>query len=70
MGGPSIVALIHAAQLLHGTPAEIRFYGARGNDKAGEFLQAKLEQTPVKLEHFRIAEGATPSTIVLSDPNS
>lgn len=69
VGGPSIVALIHAAQLLQGAPAEVRYYGVRGNDKEGQFLQTKLEQTPVRLEHFRIAEGATPSTIVLSDPN-
>lgn len=69
VGGPSIVALIHVAQLLQGTGTEVRFYGARGDDQAGEFLHAKLAQTPVKLEHFRIAEGATPSTIVLSDPD-
>ena len=68
VGGPSIVALIHAAQLLQGTPAEVGYYGVRGSDKAGQFLQSKLEQTPVKLEHLRIAQGATPSTIVLSDP--
>ena len=69
VGGPSIVALIQAAQLLQGTGAEVRFYGARGDDKAGQFLLGKLEQTPVKLGHLRIAEGATPSTIVLSDPD-
>ena len=69
VGGPSIVALIHAAQLLQGSPSEVKFYGVRGNDKAGEFLQSKLEQTPIKLEHFRIASGDTPSTIVLSDPD-
>lgn len=68
VGGPSIVALIHAAQLLHGTHAEVKFYGARGNDSAGAFLQSRLQQTPVMLRHFRIAEGNTPSTIVLSDP--
>jgi sugar/nucleoside kinase (ribokinase family) len=69
VGGPSIVALIHASQLLQGSPAEVRFYGARGDDNEGKFLQTKLEQTPVRLEHFRIAEGDTPTTIVLSDPN-
>jgi sugar/nucleoside kinase (ribokinase family) len=68
VGGPSIVALIHAAQLLQKAAAEIRFYGVRGNDKAGDFLQNRLEQTPVKLEQFKIAPGATPSTMVLSDP--
>lgn len=69
VGGPSIVALIQAAQLLHGTSTEVRFYGARGEDRTGEFLQSRLEQTPVKLELFKIVSGATPTTIVLSDPN-
>jgi sugar/nucleoside kinase (ribokinase family) len=69
VGGPSIVALIHAAQLLQGSPAEVQFYGARGDDAAGEFLQNRLEQTPVKLQHFKIVPGSTPSTIVLSDPH-
>lgn len=68
VGGPSIVALIHAAQLLQDSHAEIRFFGARGNDGAGEFLHAKLEQTPVNHEKLRVIEGSTPSTIVLSDP--
>ncbi len=69
VGGPSIVALIHAAQLLQDISAEVSFYGVRGKDKAGEYLQSKLEQTPVKLKHFLSAEGTTASTIVLSDPN-
>ncbi|RLD69813.1 MAG: carbohydrate kinase family protein [Bacteroidetes bacterium] len=69
VGGPSIVALIHAAQLLQDIPANVCFYGVRGDDRSGEYLQSKLEQTPVNLEHFNTAKGSTPSTIVLSDPN-
>ena len=69
VGGPSVVALIHAAQLLQNSSAEVRFFGVRGNDAAGHFLQEKLDQTPVLLDHFRMAEGHTPSTIVLSDPS-
>lgn len=69
VGGPSIVALIHAAQLLQETQASVNFFGARGNDKAGDFLQSKLEQTPVNLDSLTITKGSTPSTIVLSDPN-
>ena len=69
VGGPSIVALIHASQLLQGSSTDIRFYGVRGDDEAGQFLYSKLENTPVRIEQLRIAEGATPSTTVLSDPN-
>ncbi len=69
VGGPSIVALIHAAQLLQGKDHKVKFYGLRGNDKTGDYLQSKLEQTPVDLDHLRTVDGSTPSTIVLSDPN-
>ena len=69
VGGPSIVALIHAAQLLQESRARVNFYGARGDDQAGEYLHSKLEQTPVNLEHLSITKGSTPSTIVLSDPH-
>ncbi len=68
VGGPSIVALVHAAQLLQESRARVNFYGVRGDDQAGEYLHSKLEQTPVNLEHLSIAKGSTPSTIVLSDP--
>lgn len=69
VGGPSIVALIHAAQLLQESQAHVHFYGVRGDDLAGEYLHSKLKQTPVNLEHFSITKGSTPSTIVLSDPH-
>ncbi len=69
VGGPSIVSLIHAAQLLSGIEAEINFFGIRGDDDAGEYLELKLKQTPVFLENLSTINGSTPSTIVLSDPN-
>ncbi len=69
VGGPSIVALIHASQLLQSSLAEVRFFGARGKDSAGDFLYSKLEKTPVHTGNFISMEGDTPSTIVLSDPS-
>jgi mannitol-1-phosphate 5-dehydrogenase len=68
VGGPSVVSLIHAAQLLQGIPAEVSFHGVRGEDDAGQFMQSRLEKTPLKLNQFKVSKGATPSTIVLSDP--
>src|SRR4030042_1061034 len=47
LGGPAIVALIHAAQML-AERAEVRFYGALGNDKTGRTILSIIEQTPVK----------------------
>ncbi len=69
IGGPCIVALIHAAQLL-GETAQVDFYGCRGDDEVGSHLAAALSRTPVNLAHYRIEPGKeTASTVVLSDPN-
>ena len=67
IGGPCIVALIHAAQLL-GETAQVDFYGCRGDDEVGSHLAAALSRTPVNLAHYRIEPGKeTASTVVLSD---
>ena len=69
IGGPSIVPLIHAAQMLYGSDAEVCFYGARGNDKGGNFILNKLRETPLKTGNYKIVEQNTPFTDVLSDPD-
>lgn len=68
IGGPSIVALIHAAQMLESTDCTCRFYGCGGNDDDGEFLLSALSKTPVNIENYKLAGKMTPSTVVLSDP--
>lgn len=68
IGGPSIVALIHAAQMLESTDCTCRFYGCGGNDDDGEFLLSALRKTPVNTENYKVAGKMTPSTVVLSDP--
>lgn len=68
IGGPSIVSLIHAAQMTANENCEIRFYGRAGKDKNGEYLQKQLAKTPVVLQDFKLVNNRTPSTIVLSDP--
>lgn len=69
IGGPGIVALIHAAQLLDDTDCSIRFYGGYGKDEDGNYLTSSLKKTPVNINNFKAVAGVTPSTIVLSDPN-
>lgn len=69
IGGPSIVSLIHAAQLTGKDNCEVRFYGRAGKDDKGSFLVSALGRTPVVLKDFRLIENRTPSTIVLSDPS-
>ena len=70
IGGPAIVALIHAAQIASDC-CTVRFYGCRADDLVGENLERLLKNTPVDLMHFGIKPGSeTPSTTVLSDPNA
>jgi len=67
IGGPCIVALIHAAQM-SGDAACCRFYGCHGKDEDGRFLLSALRKTPVDIKHYIEKEDVTASTIVLSDP--
>ena len=68
IGGPAIVAMIHAAQITEDPECTYHFYGYGGTDSEGEFLQASLKKTPVLLDHYRLCGTPTPSTVVLSDP--
>lgn len=69
IGGPSIVSLIHASQVLNGIPVEVNFYACRGNDSGGEFIEKMLRRTPVKTGYYKIGKQYTPFTDVLSDPS-
>ena len=68
IGGPSIVSLINAAQLVDSEHCEVRFYGRGGNDEIGNYLVSALSKTPVRLKDFKLINNETPSTVVLSDP--
>jgi sugar/nucleoside kinase (ribokinase family) len=67
VGGPAIVSIIHAAQLL-GQEAEIRFVAATGKDWIGQKILDILSQTPVSSRDFVKKDARTPFTNVLSDP--
>lgn len=69
IGGPSIVSLIHTAQMLHGLDAEVFFSGSKGNDQDGKFIDEKLKITPIKVRNYKIGSLHTPFTDVLSDPD-
>ena len=69
IGGPSIVSLIHAAQLLHDFPAEVNFWGCKGKDSGAAFLEEKLQKTPLKISKYKTGNLYTPFTDVLSDPD-
>jgi sugar/nucleoside kinase (ribokinase family) len=67
IGGPAIVALIHAAQMLRDVDVDVSFYGLAGSDMAAGQLFSQLSATPVNTSHYLKKEGVTPYTIVLSD---
>lgn len=70
IGGPSLVSLIHAAQMLEGEKEfEVKFYGISGKDETSVKIRQLLKKTPVDFSGY-LAESKkpTPFTHVLSDP--
>lgn len=67
IGGPAIVSIIHAAQLLQ-EQAEVRFVGSLGEDWIAERILDILSRTPVGSHEFVKKDARTPFTNVLSDP--
>ncbi len=68
IGGPSVVALIHSAQMLEGEGIPVAFHGVTGGDDSGKELREKLSRTPLDASSLEVRPGRTPSTFVLSDP--
>lgn len=69
LGGPAIIPLVHAAQLLaHTSSIETAFFGVRGTDDAAERIMELLKGIPVHMRGYRQVTGATPTTDVFSDP--
>jgi len=68
VGGPSVVAMVIASQLLQGRPARVSFHGASGDDETGRRIRQTLAKTPLDIAGYRIMAGPSPSTYVFSDP--
>jgi len=68
IGGPGIVAMIHASQMAWANNCTFHFYGRGGNDSDGHYLLEAMTNTPVFTDNYRLDGEVTPSTIVLSDP--
>ncbi len=68
IGGPGLVSLINASQLLGKENFEVQFYGGMGMDETAEWIEKLLIKTPLKIDHYRRISGKrTPFTDVLSD---
>jgi sugar/nucleoside kinase (ribokinase family) len=68
LGGPSVVALAHAAQMLHGQGHRVDFYGVRGTDSTAQLIDQALARLPFHGVHLVEKDAATARTDVLSDP--
>lgn len=68
LGGPAIVALVNAAQLLHNRNVLVKFYGMVGNDSIGNDIISTVSTTPVNIANYKVSNGVSPFTYVLSDP--
>jgi len=70
IGGPSMVSLIHTAQMLEINDYEVRFFGISGNDETAMRIRSMLNHIPIKIDNYLSTDGnTTPFTHVLSDPN-
>lgn len=70
VGGPAVVGLINAAQLLHHRGIEVDFHGAMGCDANGEGILQITGKTPLNTKHYlRLEHDVTPFSVVLSDPD-
>jgi sugar/nucleoside kinase (ribokinase family) len=68
IGGPGLVPLIHASQLLLGSEFEVRFFGGAGNDNTARQIFDLLLKTPLKISYYKtISDKATSFTDVFSD---
>jgi sugar/nucleoside kinase (ribokinase family) len=68
IGGPSIVSLIHAAQMLAHLPVAVNYFGCHTGDQAGTYFRQQVARTPVGLSAVKRSDRYTPFTDVLIDP--
>ncbi len=68
IGGPGLVSMIHASQMLEGGEFEVRFYGGLGNDETARKILHLVQQTPLNTDNYKvISDKLTPFTDVFSD---
>jgi len=68
IGGPGLVPLINASQLLDKDKFEVRFYGGKGNDDTASLIDQLVRKTPLNVDHYsKVSDKRTPFTDVLSD---
>lgn len=70
VGGPSLVSMIHVAQMLDKENFEVKVYAMGGNDEHTDQIFSMLSQTPLDISNYgRSDHKPTPTTDVFSDPD-
>jgi sugar/nucleoside kinase (ribokinase family) len=69
VGGPCIVAMIGASQLVWNRDISFLFFGARGEDTNGRNLVERLGTADVDISGCKVVTENTPFTDVFSDPD-
>lgn len=70
VGGPSLVSLILASQILNAKDYEVKFFGIAGNDKYAIKILEMVRQTPLDPRNYKLSKNrATSTTNVFSDPD-
>lgn len=70
IGGPGLVAMIHAAQMLDKSEFEVRFFGQTGKDETAIRIFDLLQKTPLEISNYQANSNLpTPFTDVISDPD-
>lgn len=69
LGGPAVVALIGAAQILARDGVPVSFYGAVGNDRLADTVRSTLAATPLHYQLNTIEGAPTATTEVFDDPS-
>jgi sugar/nucleoside kinase (ribokinase family) len=70
VGGPSLVSLVHASQILDMNEYEVKFFGMAGEDDISDNIINILRKTPLNIEHYHATgKYTTPFTDVFSDPS-
>ena len=69
VGGPSLVSMILASQILNGEEFDVKFYGVAGSDVYANAIFEKVSRTPLDIGNYIVLKDKpTPTTDVFSDP--
>jgi sugar/nucleoside kinase (ribokinase family) len=70
VGGPSLVSLVHASQMLDPEKFSVNFFGIEGNDDTARNIKSIITSTQLGIDNYISSDRlATPFTDVFSDPH-